>query len=92
MIEMNVQVYKLTSQIKKVIISPFNKAGMIDWMTQEVWENDCAKFKREIRNQMKEYRKGRDKRRGSNLMLKHDQMYEAQINYIHIDKIKFCSF
>lgn len=66
-------------------------------MTQEVWENDCAKFKREIRNQMKEYRKGRDKRRGSNLMLKHDQMYEAQINYIHIDdihhdKINFCSF
>lgn len=66
-------------------------------MTREVCENDCAKFKREIRNQIKEYRKGRDKRRGSNLMLKHDQIYEAEINCIHTDdnhhdKVDFCSF
>lgn len=54
-------------------------------MTREVCENDCAKFKREIRNQIKEYRKGRDKRRDSNLMLKHDQIYEAEINCIHTD-------
>lgn len=52
---MNVQVYKLTSQIKKVIISPFNKAGARKLNdTRGVCENDCAKFKREIRNQMKE--------------------------------------
>lgn len=55
-----------------MIILPFNKARTIGWMTQKACENDCAKFKREIRNQMKEYKRGRDKRRGSNLMLKQD--------------------